>query len=48
LFLLLQVVDKAKIACINSDYDVDDHFVEFNDMVSIGSWAQREVDDIKL
>jgi len=31
------VIDKAKIACINSGYDTDEHFEDILDMVSIGS-----------
>ncbi|MDP8208319.1 MAG: hypothetical protein P9L92_16760 [Candidatus Electryonea clarkiae] len=31
------VVEKAKLACFNSGHNVDDHFVDVNDMVSIGS-----------
>lgn len=42
------VIDKAKEACKNSGYMVEDHFVEFHDMVAIGSGAERKVDDVKL
>lgn len=42
------VIEKAKIACINSGYDLDDHFEDILDMVSIGSGASREIDDIGL
>lgn len=44
----LKVIEKAKITCINSHYDVNDHFVEVNEMVLIGSGAEREIDDIRL
>lgn len=42
------VIDKAKIACEQSENAVDDHFVDVNKMVPIGSGATREVDDIIL
>ena len=32
----------------NSWYDPEDHFEDIIDMVSIGSWAEREIDNIKL
>lgn len=32
----LKVVDKAKIACKNSEIPVDEHFVDVNKMVDIG------------
>ena len=35
----LKVVEKAIEACVNSGYNPDDHIVEFNDMVEIGSLA---------
>lgn len=44
----LLVVDKAKEACNNSGHNVLDHFVEFNEMVRIGSSAKREVESLKL
>ncbi len=42
------VIDKAKDACKNSGYRMDDHFEDMLGMVSIGSGAEREVDDVKL
>ena len=44
----LKVIDKAKLACENSNNLVDDHFVEVNKMVGIGSGAERYIDDIAL
>ena len=41
-------IDKAKLACEQSGNRVYDHFVGVNKMVSIGSGAEREVDDIAL
>ena len=43
-----KIIDKAKDACATSGNPVEDHFVDVNKMVSIGSGAEREVDDIEL
>jgi DNA-damage-inducible protein D len=43
-----QVVEKAKIACFNSAQPIDDHFVDVNEMVEIGSGAKRVVKDCYL
>lgn len=42
------VVTKAKTACEVSENKVNDHFVDVNKMVDLGSGSQREVDDIML
>jgi DNA-damage-inducible protein D len=42
------VIDRAKEACKNSGYKVADHFEDILGMVSIGSGAEREIEDIKL
>ena len=42
------VIEKAKIACENSDLTDTDHFVVDNKMVEIGSGAKREQKDYKL
>jgi DNA-damage-inducible protein D len=44
----LNVIEKAKIACANSNGVITDHFVEFNKMVSLGSGSEREIDDYAL
>ncbi len=44
----LNVVGKAKEACCNSGHNPADHFSHMVKMVSIGSGAQRETEDIKL
>jgi DNA-damage-inducible protein D len=44
----LQVIDKAKTACLNSKQNVSDHFVDVSKMVKLGSGSEREVDDIML
>lgn len=43
-----KVIEKAKIACQNSGRSSDDHFVEVNKMVVIGSEGVREIMDIVL
>jgi DNA-damage-inducible protein D len=42
------VITKAKDACENSGHEVPNHFEDILDMVSIGSGAQRPVQDFKL
>ena len=42
------VIEKAKIACQNSELTAIDHFVVNNKMVEIGSGAKREQKDYKL
>lgn len=44
----LNVIEKAKEACRNSGYDIDDHFVDITEMVDIGSGGQRPIADIML
>lgn len=44
----LTVVNKAKIACENSGEDIHNHFVEANEMVQIGSGAEKIVETIHL
>lgn len=44
----LNVIDKAKKACENADSSVSDHFADVGKMVSVGSGAQREVEDMAL
>ena len=42
------VIDKAKEACENSRQKVSDHFVDTNEMVIIGSGAERLFPSVKL
>lgn len=44
----LPVIEKAKTACINSSQRIEDHFVDFHEMVGIGLGAERSVDSVKL
>ncbi|MBR3116264.1 MAG: DNA damage-inducible protein D [Bacilli bacterium] len=41
-------IDKAKKACIISDSGVEDHFVDIDKMVDIGSKTKRKLRDFKL
>lgn len=43
-----KVIDKAKEACTNAGQEVLDHFPDVRKMVTLGSSAEREVDDIML
>lgn len=43
-----KVVEKAKTACAASGHAVEDHFLDVRKMVSLGSGAQREIEDIAL
>ena len=44
----LKVLDKARNSCKNSNNKRDDHFVEVNKMVKIGSKTLRKLSDYKL
>ena len=44
----LNAIEKAKIACNNSNHDVNDHFPNVGKMVELGSGAKREIGDILL
>ena len=44
----LKVIRKGILSCTNSEYRVEDHFVEVNKMVEIGSNTQRKLNDYKL
>lgn len=44
----LPVIERTKEACVNSGYEVSDHFEDVLEMVSIGKTAQREVNSVKL
>lgn len=44
----LTVINKAKVACINSLQPIENHIVDFNEMVSIGSGVQRSMASVKL
>ena len=43
-----EAIDRAKLACQNSGFDVSDQFADVGKMVDIGSGAEREIDDVML
>ena len=43
-----KVIDRAKLACQNSGFKIDDHFPEVRKMVEIGSNTTRELLDYEL
>ena len=43
-----QVIEKARTACFNSGYRIDDHFVEITEMIDIGKGGQRAVKTVLM
>lgn len=41
-------IERAKLACKNSGFAIEDHFADVGKMVDIGSGAEREIDDVML
>lgn len=41
-------IERAKLACKNSGFTIEDHFADVGKMVDIGSGAEREIDDVML
>lgn len=39
-------IERAKLACKNSGFAVEDHFADVGKMVDIGSGAERQIDDV--
>ena len=44
----LPVIEKAKESCSNAKDSVSDHFADVRKMVSLGSNAERQIDDVML
>ena len=44
----LPVIEKAKESCSNAKESVSDHFADVRKMVSLGSNAERQIDDVML
>ena len=44
----VNVIDNAMIACRKAGINIEDHFVEANEMVAIGSGATRYLDSMYL
>lgn len=43
-----KIVEKAKDSCKNAGFNVEDHFPEIRKKVSLGSGAERQIDDFML
>ena len=43
-----EVIKKAKEACANSQYKVQDHFEDILDMIEIGKGGKRSLETVKL
>lgn len=43
-----ETIERAKLSCENSGYEVEDHFADVGKMVEIGSGAEREIEDYQL
>lgn len=43
-----QVIEKARTACFNSGYRIEDHFVEITEMIEIGKGGQRAVKTVLM
>ena len=41
-------IERAKLACKNSGFEIEDHFADVGKMVGLGSGAERKVDDVML
>ena len=44
----LLVIDKAKIACMNSGQNISDHFVDVNKTIPMPKGAEKDIQDIML
>jgi len=44
----ISIIDKAKISCKTAGFDIQDHFVDANKKVKLGSESEREIEDIIL
>ncbi len=44
----LPVIEKAKESCLNAGESATDHFADVRKMVSLGSGAERQIDDVML
>ena len=44
----VNVIKRAEVACINSNYNNNDHFLQVGKMVEIGSGARRNQIDYRL
>ncbi len=42
------VIERAEVACINSDQAVPDHFIHVDKMIEIGKGGKRKIEDVHL
>ena len=42
------LIERAKISCINSNFNVKDHFTQLGKMINIGKGGKRKIIDYKL
>ena len=43
-----RVIEKAKLACFNSSHNIEDHFVDADDMIEIGKGGKRSVKTVLM
>lgn len=43
-----RVIDKAKLACLNSGHNISDHFVDVNKTIPMPKGAEKDIQDIML
>lgn len=43
-----KVIDKAKLACLNSGHNISDHFVDVNKTIPMPKGAEKDIQDIML
>ena len=43
-----EVMERAKLACENSGFHIEEHFADVGKMVAIGSGAERQLNDVML
>lgn len=44
----IPVIERAKVSCKNSGQLIENHFVDYHEMVGIGSGAERQMESVKL
>jgi len=43
-----KVIEKAKISCESSDFNISEHFLQVGKMIDLANGAMREIEDIQL
>lgn len=44
----IQVIEKAKMACLKAGQAIEDHFVDVNKTISMPKGAEKEIQDVML